>query len=155
MDTSVTIIGLVITVLIGIPLYFVFRANAVSKAKTAKILKRYDGYHFYISDAQNKKALHLDATKKGFLFIDFQHDPEMSYFVDLGQMASCRVIPTTKANTDTILKIDFEFQPKTGSKVVTVPFYKIENDQIGQVCLYEDHQLAKKWQLFIQDSIAA
>ena len=42
---------------------------------------------------------------------------------------------------------------KEAKKTAYIPFYKIENDQIGQVCLYEDHQLAKKWTKMIQDCI--
>jgi len=35
-----------------------------------------------------------------------------------------------------------------------IPFYKIENDQINQICLHEDHQLAKKWREIIQECIS-
>ena len=155
MDTAVTIIGLVITALIGIPLYFVFRASKLDKAKITKLLKQYKNYHFYISDKLNKKALYLDATQKGFLLVNFSTAPETASFIDLKQMASCSLSETTKANAPTIVQIDFAFHPKDGTKPVLVPFYKMEHDQLGQVCLYEDRQLAKKWQRFLEDSIAA
>lgn len=52
-----------------------------------------------------------------------------------------------------IVKIEFQFHYKEGEKTDTIPFYTIENDQIGQVCLHEDHQIAKKWIKMIQDCI--
>ena len=41
MDTSVTIIGLIIIVIIGIPLYFVFRSNVVNKKKIKQLFNQY------------------------------------------------------------------------------------------------------------------
>ena len=52
-----------------------------------------------------------------------------------------------------ILKIEFKFLYKEGEKATSIPFYKIENDQINQVCLYNDHQLVIKCAKIIQDCI--
>ncbi|MDI5895014.1 hypothetical protein [Flavobacterium algoritolerans] len=95
----------------------------------------------------------LDEKNKGFLLIDFNAKEEVVSFVDLNTIQSSKLIPTTENNSDTILKIEFEFQYKEAKKIESISFYKIENDQIGQVCLYEDHQLAKKWAKMIQDCI--
>jgi hypothetical protein len=153
METSVTIIGIIILIIIGIPLYFVFRAQSVNKTKIKKILQGYQHYHFGKTDAQNKKALYLDDKKKGFLLLDFNYEPEQVSFVNLKEVNACKLIPTTQGNSNTIINIGFEFQYKDAGKKESVPFYNIEKDQIGQVCLYEDHQLAKKWQQLISDCI--
>ena len=67
---------------------------------------------------------------------------------------SCKLVPTTENNSDTIVKIEFEFQYKETKKKEFVTFYTIENEIMNQVCLHEDHQLAKKWTKIIEDCIS-
>lgn len=156
MDTSVTIIGLILTLIIAIPLFYSMRSTSINKAKIKAIKNKFsqnNHFNFELTATQNKKVLALDEKNKGFLLIDFNAKEEVVSFVDLNTVQSCKLIPTTENNTDTILKIEFEFQYKDGKKTEFIPFYKIENDQIGQVCLYEDHQLAKKWTKMIQNCI--
>lgn len=158
MDTSVTIIGLFITLLIAVPIIYAMRSNSINKSKTKEIMKKYsqnNHYNFEITETQNKKVLALDERNKGFLLIDFNSkEKETTSFVDLNAVNSCKLSITAEGNSDTIVKIDFEFQHIKDKKIETIPFYQIENDQIGQVCLYEDHQLAKKWREIIQDCIS-
>lgn len=157
MDTSVTIMGLVITILIGIPLYFVFNSNSVNKAKIKTILSQYSENNpdnFGLIETQNKKTLALDKKGKGFLLMDFSATTDRIAFVNLKEISSCQLTVHKEKNSDTILKIDFEFQNKVSNKTETVPFYSIENDQIGQVCLHEDHQMAKKWVVILQENSA-
>jgi hypothetical protein len=156
MDTSVTIIGLVLTFIIAIPLFYVIRSNSINKAKIKAIKNKFsqnNRFTFELTETQNKKVLALDEKNKGFLLIDFNAKEEVVSFLDLNTVQSCKLVPTTENNSDKILKIEFEFQNKEGKKATFIPFYKIENDQISQVCLYEDHQLAKKWVKMIQDCI--
>lgn len=156
MDTSVTIIGLVITVLIGIPLSFVFRSNIINKSKIKAIKKEYsqnNHFDFELTESLNKKVLAIDKQKKGFLFMDFNAIKDATYFVNLNDIHSLKLVPTTENNSDKILKIELEFQYKVLPEKVLIPFYNIENEQIDQVCLHEDHQLAKKWVKIIEDSI--
>ncbi|MET0759664.1 MAG: hypothetical protein ABWZ56_04540 [Flavobacterium sp.] len=156
MDTSVTIIGLIITILIGIPLYYSIRSQSVNKSKIKKILtenSRNNHFDFELTESQNKKVLALDEKNKGFLLMDFNSTKEQVSFVNLNEVNSCKLIPTTENNSDTIIKIEFEFQYKEGHKKELISFYTIEKDQIGQVCLYEDHQMAKKWTKIIQDCL--
>ncbi|MFH6971637.1 hypothetical protein [Flavobacterium petrolei] len=156
MDTSVTIIGLILTLIIAIPLLYSMRSSSINKAKIKAIKNKFsqnNHFTFEITETQNQKVLALDEKNKGFLLIDFNAKEEVVSFVDLNTIQSCKLIPTTENNTATILKIEFEFQYKEGKKADYISFYKIENDQIGQVCLYEDHQLAKKWTKMIQDCI--
>jgi hypothetical protein len=158
MDTSVTIIGLFITALIGIPIFYAMRSNSINKTKIKEIMKNFsqnNHYIFQITETQNKKVLALDEKNKGFLLMDFNSkEKEIVNFVDLNTVDSCKLSITAEANSDTIVKIEFEFQYKKDKKTESFPFYKIENDQIGQVCLYEDHQLAKKWREIIQNCIS-
>lgn len=156
MDTSVTIIGLILTLIIAIPLFYVIRSNSINKTKIKAIKTKFsqnNRFNFELTETQNKKVLALDEKNKGFLLMDFNAKEDVVSFVDLNTVQSCKLIPTTENNSDTILKIEFEFQFKEGKKTAFIPFYKIENDQIGQVYLYEDHQLVKKWAKMIQDCI--
>ena len=158
MDTSVTIIGLIITILIGIPLFYAMRSNSINKAKIKEIMNKFsqnNRFNFEKTETQNKKVLALDKKNKGFLLIDFNSkEKEVVNFIDLNTVESCKLAITSEGNSNTIEKIDFEFHKKD-KKTETFPFYKIENDQMGQVCLHEDHQLAKKWREIIQDCISS
>jgi hypothetical protein len=158
MDTSVTIIGLIITILIGIPLFYAMRSNSINKAKIKEIMNKFsqnNRFNFEKTETQNKKVLALDEKSKGFLLIDFNSkEKEVVNFIDLNTVESCKLNITTEGNSNTIEKIDFEFHKKD-KKIETFPFYKIENDQMGQVCLHEDHQVAKKWREIIQDCISS
>jgi hypothetical protein len=156
MDTSVTIIGLILTLIIAIPLFYSMRSTSINKAKIKAIKNKFsqnNHFNFELTATQNKKVLALDEKNKGFLLIDFNAKEEVVSFVDLNTVQSCKLVPTTENNSDTIVKIEFEFQYKEAKKIESISFYKIENDQIGQVCLYEDHQLAKKWTKMIQDCL--
>jgi hypothetical protein len=156
MDTSVTIIGLVLTLIIAIPLFYSMRSSSINKAKIKAIKNKFsqnNRFNFEITETQNKKVLALDEKNKGFLLMDFNAKEEVVSFVDLNTIQSCKLIPTTEITSGIILKFEFEFHYKGGEKADYLSFYKIENDQIGQVCLYEDHQLAKKWTKMIQNCI--
>lgn len=152
MDTSVTIIGVVIALFIAVPLFYMFRSHAANNAKIKTIFDRYGSFSFDLSDTQNKKTLALDEKNKGFVFIDFNTIPEEVFFVNLNDVSAVKTVPTTQENSTTIVKIEFEFTYKNQKKE-NIPFYTIEKDQIGQVYLYEDQQMAKKWEHLITRSI--
>ncbi|MFV5688142.1 hypothetical protein ACM55M_05900 [Flavobacterium sp. ZT3R25] len=157
MDTSVTIIGLVITILIGIPLFFVFRSNVINKNKIKEIKRKYsrnNHLNFELTETQNKKVLALDKKNKGFLLMDFNAPEEVVTFVNLNDIASCKLVATTENNSAKIIKIEFEFGYKEAHKKELVQFYTIENEIIDQECLYEDHVLAQKWTKIITDCIS-
>jgi len=155
MDTSVTIIGLVIIALIGIPLFFMFRAHRANHSKIKVIFARFGNFDFQLSDTQNKKVLAIDEKNKGFVFIDFNSQPEDVHFVNLNDVSSVKAVPTTESHSSNVVKIEFEFQFKQDQKKQSIPFYTIERDQIGQVYLYEDQQLSKKWEALISQNISA
>lgn len=148
MDTSVTIIGLVITILIAIPITLVFRSNIMNKAKIKEIKKQYsqnDHYNFELTETQNKKILSLDQKNKGFLFIDFSYKKETVYFVDLKDILLCNLLETTQSKLGTIANVEIELVHKNTMKKEMIPIYNIENHFLDFNCLFEDHKLAKKW----------
>jgi len=156
MDTSVTLIGLLIILLIAIPLTYAFRSNILNNAKIKEIKKQYSNNHydFSKSEIQNKKNFSIDSKKKGFLFIDYSYKVETVYFIDINNILSCRLMPTTENNTDTILKIEFELVYKKTLKKELIPIYNIDNKFLDFNCLHEDHQLGKKWNQLINDCIS-
>ena len=111
MDTSVTIIGLIIIVIIGIPLYFVFRSNVVNKKKIKQLFNQYsqdNRYNFSQHEIQNKKVIAIDEIAKGLLLLDLNEKIEKVLFVDLKKVTSCKLVVTKTNNTNEISKIDFQ-----------------------------------------------
>ena len=143
MDTSVTLIGLAITALIAVPLYMAMRSNQVSKKRIKAILAQHPTFQFTQLETQNKRTYALDEQQKGFLLIDFNPVPEKVSFVNLADIGACKLVPTTSAGDTT--KIELEFLHRNLSRQM-VAVYEIEYDQITQVCLHEDQELAKRWQ---------
>lgn len=156
MDTSVTIIGLVIALIVAIPIYFSARSSALSKAKIKEIKKKFNPSNpqaFDLTEAINKKVLTIDHKDRKFILMNFNPNQQEATFVDLRDVSSCKLSLTTEGNSNTIVKIDFEFQQKETSKKITIPFYDFDDDRIKQISVYQDHQFAKKWLKIIQDSI--
>jgi hypothetical protein len=156
MDTSVSIIGLIITVLIGIPLTLVFRSNITNRAKIKEIKKQYsqnNHYNFELTETQNKKILSIDQKNKAFLFIDFSYKKETVYFVDLTNILLCNLLETTRSRLGTMEKVEIELVHKNTMKKEMIPIYNIENHFLDFNCLFEDHKLAKKWVGLINESL--
>lgn len=156
MDTSVTIIGLIITILIGIPITLVFRSNMTNNAKIKEIKKQYsqnNHYNFELTETQNKKILSIDQKNKGFLFIDFSYKKETVYFVDLKDIILCNLLETTQSKLGTMAKVEIELVHKNNMKKEMLPIYNIENHFLDFNCLFEDHKLARKWVGLINESL--
>ena len=156
MDTSVTIIGLAITILMGIPLSLVFRSNLLNKKKIAQIKKQHNQnghYNFDLTETQNKKIISIDTNNKGFLFIDFSYKEETYYFVDLKNIVLCNLLETTQSKLGKIAKIEIELVHKNTMKKEMIPIYNVENHFLDFNCLFEDHKLAKKWVQIINDCL--
>lgn len=157
METSVTIIGIVIAIIVAIPIYFSARTSAANKSKILNIKKKFNPTHpedFDLTESQNNKTLTIDQKHRRFILMNFNPNQQESTFVDLKTVSSCKLILTTDGNSDTILKIDFEFQERETSKKITIPFYDFDDDRIKQISAYQDHMFAKKWLKIIQDSIS-
>lgn len=157
METSVTIIGIVIAVIVAIPIYFSARSSAASKSRILNIKKKFNPNnpeHFDLTESQSNKTLTIDQKNRKFILMNFNPKQQESIYVDLKSVSSCKLVLTTEGNPDTIVKIDFEFQEKESSKKITIPFYDFDDDRIKQISVYQDHQFAKKWLKIIQDSIS-
>ena len=156
MDTTVTIIGIVIAIIVAIPIYFSARTNSVNKTKILEIKKKFNSLNpkeFDLTESQNKKTLTIDTKNRKFILMNFNNNQKEFTFVDLKTISSCKLVLTTEGKSDSIIKIDFEFQEKESSKKITIPFYDFDDDRIKQISVYQDHQFAKKWLKIIQDSI--
>ncbi|MBW4360759.1 hypothetical protein [Flavobacterium taihuense] len=156
MDTSVTIIGLILTILIGIPLTLVFRSNIMNRTKIKELKNQYsqnNHYNFELSENQNKKIISIDKKNKGFLFIDFSYKKETTYFVDLKNILLCNLLVTTMSKLGTISKVEIELVHKDTMKKEMIPIYNIDNHFLDFNCLYEDHKLAEKWVSLINDCL--
>jgi len=156
METSVTIIGIVIAIIVAIPIYFSARTSAANKSKILTIKKKFNPAHpedFDLTESQSNKTLTIDQKHRKFILMNFNPNQQEATFVDLKTVSSCKLILTTDGNSDTILKIDFEFQERENSNKITVPFYDFDDDRIKQISAYQDHMFAKKWLKIIQDSI--
>lgn len=148
MDTAVTIIGLVITLLISIPLYFVFRSNTIhkDKIKAIQVLNNpKQKFCFEETENQNKKVFSIDTKNKGLLFIDFHPQETFSKLVELNTIIGCNIIYTTDHHTDKTVKIELLFLLKKDNKTEKLTVYDAKFDLMNQICLYEDDQFAKKW----------
>ena len=158
METTTTIMGIVILIIVAIPVYFSARSSAANKSRILNIKKRFNPNHpedFDLTESINNKTLTIDQKNNKFILMNFNPNQQESIFVDLNTIASCKLIPTTDAGSDTIIKIDFEFQEKETSKKILIPFYDFDDDRIKQISVYQDHQFAKKWLKIIQDSISS
>ncbi|MGL2993858.1 hypothetical protein [Flavobacterium sp. TSSA_36] len=148
MDTSVTIIGLVITILISIPLYFVFRSNVIHKNKIIAIQKLNNPekkFNFKDTENQNKKVFSLDPKGKVVLFIDFNPAKTFSKLIDTTTITSCELAYVTDQETDRTSKIELVFNFKQKTKKESITVYDSKFDLLHQICLYEDDQFAKRW----------
>ncbi|CAM3505430.1 hypothetical protein [Flavobacterium chungbukense] len=157
METTTTIMGIVILIIVAIPVYFSARSSAANKSRILNIKKRFNPTNpenFDLTESINNKTLTIDHNNNKFILMNFNPNQQESIYVDLNTVASCKLIPTTDAHSDTIIKIDFEFQEKDSSKKITIPFYDFDDDRIKQISVYQDHQFAKKWLKIIQDSIS-
>lgn len=157
MDTSVTLIGLAITLLIVIPLIIILRSNVTNKNKIKEIKKKYsqnNHYNFEETETSNKKIIAIDKKNKGLLFIDFSYKGnENVYFIDLKNIILCNTKISKEDNSRTITKVDIELVHKDTMQKVLIPIYNIENYFLDPNCLYEDHKFAVKWTNTISDII--
>jgi len=156
MDSTITIIGIVIAIIVAIPIYYSARSSAANKTKILEIKKKFNPSNpqeFDLTESQNKKTLTIDTKNKKFILMNFNANQDECTFVDLKTVSSCKLILTTEGRSDSIVKIDFEFITNETSKKITIPFYDFDDDRIKQISVYQDHEFAKKWLKIIQDCI--
>ena len=116
METSVTIIGIVIAIIVAIPIYYSARSNAANKSKILGIKKKFNPTHpedFDLTESQSNKTLTLDQKNRRFILMNFNPNQQESTYLDLKSVASSKIVLTTEGPSDTMIKIDFEFQDKS------------------------------------------
>jgi hypothetical protein len=156
MDTSVTIIGLVITLLIAIPLYFIFKSNAIQKKRILSIQAIHNPknkYNFAITENQNKKVYSIDTLNQAFLFMDFHPKEPFSKLIELNTISSCEIKYIKDVANDLTKKIELYFISSTSNIKESITVYNAEYDLINQICEHEDGQLAKKWKKIIDNCL--
>lgn len=159
MDTSVTLIGLIIIALIAIPSLYIMRSQQVNKGKIKQILEansQNGRFHFGTTETQNKKIMALDETNNGFVFIDLNVTPEMVFAIDLNEISSIKLVETTTHNSpQAIVKLELAFKNKNTSKPDAVAtFFDADVVLPGQFYAFEEQQFAKKWQQKITESLS-
>ena len=111
MDTSVTIIGLVLTLIIAAPILYNIRSTSLNKSKINAIKDKFshnNHFKFETTETLNKKVLAIDEKNKGFLLMDFNSNSENHSFINLNHVQSCKLILTTANNSNTTNKIEVE-----------------------------------------------
>lgn len=156
MDTSVLLIGIVLLFIILIPFYYITKSNKVAKSKVNAIFAKLNengAFQFKDFEKLNNKVVAIDEVHKGFVVIDMNVEPELVHFVNLNEIKSCRLTLESSKNPDTVEKITFEFEKKSGATNEVVPFYDVNDNLLGQVSVFETHQLAKKWYWTIGETL--
>ena len=155
MDTPVMIIGLVLTLIVAIPIYFVLRGQKVNQQQIRNLFSQYsqgNKYQFQLIATNNRKVLGMDSDKKGLLFIDFNLKEPFVTFQDLKQSESCEVaISNPLGKTNTLKKVEWIFMTKKGTADDnSVLFHDSDKEYIVPVYAHEELKLAQQWQETIQ-----
>ena len=153
MDTHALIIGLVLILLMFVPLYYINKSNSVKKHKLQAIFDKFDSYNFDVNEHLNKKIVAIDTKNNGFLLTNLNQDKEETYFVNLNEIKNCKLELETEKNSDSIEKISFVFENKRNTGNEVIPLYDVNENLLGQVSVFENHQLAKKWVGIVNETI--
>lgn len=151
MDTSSLIIGLVLTLVCAIPLIYIAKNQTKTRNKIKEIFKRYGQgkFNFTTKETHYKKLYALDEKKKGFLFIDLNDNNTEGFFVDLNEITSCKVDEISAGENSRII-MTF----KSGTKeIMEIILYDLATDKLGNAYWIENEQVARKWQLLIENNI--
>jgi hypothetical protein len=155
MDTPVMIIGLVLTLIVALPIYFILRAQKVNKTQINTLFAQHsqdNHYKFQLIASQGRKVLGLDSKKKGLLFIDFNLNTPFVTFQDLKQSESCAVVTSSpQGKSNTLKKIEWIFMSKKGTPTDnSVLFHDADKNYLVPVYAHEELKLAQQWQETIQ-----
>lgn len=84
---------------------------------------------------------------------NLNQDKEKTYFVNLNEIKNCKLELETEKNSDSIEKISFVFENKRNIGNEVIPLYDVNENLLGQVSVFENHQLAKKWVGIVNETI--
>lgn len=154
MDTPIIIIGLVLTIIIVLPIYFVLKSQKVNYKQIETLFSQHsqnNNYNFQLIATQGKKVLGMDPKKKGLLFIDFNLKEPFVKFQDLKQADSCEVaISNPVGKTHTLKKVEWIFMSKGKASDNSVIFHDSDKNYLVPAYAHEELKLAQQWQHTIQ-----
>jgi hypothetical protein len=151
MDNASLVIGLVLTLVCALPLFYIANKQAKNRKKVKEIFNSFaqGKYNFSIKETHYKKIYAIDKEKKGFLFVDLDKENERANFVDLNEITSCKVEEISAGESSRIVIIF-----KAGAKEIKeIVLYDLATDRLGNAYWLENEQFAKKWQTVIENSI--
>lgn len=151
MDNASLMIGLALTLVCALPLFYIINKQAQNRKKVKEIFNSFGQgkYNFLTKETHYKKIYAIDKDKKGFLFIDLDKENDRANFVDLNEVTSCKVDEISAGENSRIV-MSF----KAGAKEVKeIILYDLATDKLGNAYWLENEQFARKWQTVIEDSI--
>jgi len=162
METSTSIIGLVLILITVFPIFLLLRNQHQNKNKIETILRGFnDGNSAEFSDRDtiNNKIVAFNEQKKKIVLIDLNTKPEQVSYVDLNEISDCIITRETEHNDDSprkkefITKVELKFKHKADLQESVMKFYDFEYEKPIQITYYRDNQLAEKWLELIKKSI--
>ena len=155
MDTSIIIIGLVLTIIIVVPIFYVLKAKKIDYKQVESLFAKHNqnnNYSFQLIASHGRKVLGMDPHKKGLLFIDFNLKEPSVTFQDLKQTDSCEVaISNPEGKTHTLKKVEWIFLSKIGKAAdKAILFHDSDKNYLVPVYAHEELKLAQQWQQTIQ-----
>lgn len=158
METSTTIIGLVLILITVFPIFILLRTQFHNKNKIETILKGYNqgnSTEFSNRESLNNKIVAYNEQKKKIVLIDLNTKPEQVSFVDLNEVSDCKIIREAEHNNgkEFVTKIELKFKHKTNSQESVMKFYDFDYEKPIQMNYFRDNQLAEKWLNILKKSI--
>lgn len=162
METSTTIIGLILILITVFPIFLLLRTQHQNKNKIETIIKGFNqgnSAEFSNRDVINNKVVAFNEQKKKIVLIDLNTKPEKVSYVDLNEINDCKIIRNVEHNHDAprkkefITKVELKFRHKSNGEESIMKFYDFEYEKPIQLTYYRDNQLAEKWLEVIKKSI--
>ena len=151
MDNASLFIGLALTLVCALPLFYIANKQAKNRKKVKEIFNSFSQgkYNFLTKETHYRKIYAIDKEKKAFLFVDLDKENDRANFVDLNEVSSCKVEEISAGESSRIVMIF-----KAGTKEIKeIVLYDLATDRLGNAYWLENEQFARKWQTVIEDSI--
>ncbi len=157
MDTPIVSIGLVLTSIVAIPLYYMIRGNKIHQKQIQQLFDQHSRggtYRFGLVATNNRKVLGVDAQKKGLLFIDLNLKEPYVVFQPLSPNENLQVAIPNAQGTTIPKKVEWVFISKNGKAADnTILFYDADKNYLVPVYANEELKLAQQWQELLMQYI--
>lgn len=162
METSTSIIGLVLILITVFPIFLMLRTQNQNKNKIETILKGFNqgnSTEFNKRETLNKKIIAFNEQKKKIVLIDLNTKPEQVSCVDLNEVSDCKIVREAEHHHDAqkrkefITKVELKFKHKSNPQESIMKFYDFEYERPIQMNYFRDNQLAEKWLDVLKKSI--